>query len=401
MLFIQLLIAIVLGIFFGIFTGIAPGIHVNLVVTMLITLSPYFLNYTTPVVLCTFIIALSITHIFLEFIPSIFLGAPDTNTVLSVLPGHRYLLAGNGLMAVKLCLIGCFFGLVISILLLYPLLFILPLIYPYVRRFMVFFLILIIIAMVIQNSRRYWAVFVFLLAGITGLIVFSIPNLQEPLFPLLTGLFGTSTLLLSLKEHNNIPKQFDTEIIDIDKKIMWKALFSGQFSALFISLFPGLSPAIAALFGMQLTKNLGDHGYMILQGCINATGFLFSIATLYSINKARNGAVVGIEKLLSNFGLVEIFLFACAAILAAAVAVPLTLYLGRKFCKLITIINYQKTIIIILCFLIGLTFYLSGWIGFIILITTTAIGIIPGIVKVTRTQAMGCLLLPVIVYYLV
>lgn len=400
MLFIHLLIALAAGMLCGIFTGLMPGIHVNLVVTLLLASSALFLEYTSPLVLCVFIIALSITHIFLDFIPSIFLGAPDSSTVLSVLPGHRYLLSGNGLMAVKLSLVGGFFGLLFGLAFLFPLLKLFPLLYPFVKEYMVSFLLLIILAMVLQNTRKLWAIFVFLLAGVTGLFVFSLPTLSEPLFPLLTGLFGTSTLLLSLKEHNTLPLQWDTQLIDIDKTALWKALLAGQFSAVFMSLFPGLSPAIAALFGMQLTRNNGDHGYMLLQGCINTVGFLFSVAALYTIHKARNGAVVGVQTLLGSITLAELFLFVCIALITAALAVPLTLFFGRIFCKLMTHINYQKMTIGILCCLVVLTFLLSGWIGLLVLLTATAIGIIPGIVKVTRTQAMGCLLLPVLVYYL-
>ncbi len=399
-LFIELLIAIVFGISIGTITGIIPGIHINLVVTLLIGFSASLLHYITPIVLCIFIIALAITHIFLDFIPSIFLGAPEESTTLSVLPGHRYILAGNGLMAVKLALIGSFFGLFGASILMYPLIKFIALLYPIIKNYMLFFLLFIIGSMIIQNTRKVWAIIVFILAGIAGFLVFNIPNVREPLFPLLTGLFGTATLLISLNEKNIIPQQWDTETIAIERKVIWKALISGQCSAVFVSLFPGVSPAIAAIFGMQLTKNIGDHGYMMLQGCINSAGFLLSIGTVYAIQKARNGAVVGIQQLLGIITLQEVFLFALASLITAALAVPLTLFFARIFCTIINKVNYKKLVIAILCFIVLLTIIISSWIGILILITTTAIGMIPGIVKVTRTQAMGCLLLPTIVYYI-
>jgi len=400
-MFIQILIAILAGTLFGIITGLTPGIHINLVVTILVASVAALTKYTNTLTLCIFIIALSITHQFLEFIPSIFLGAPNPGTALSILPGHRYLLTGNGLMAVKLSIIGCFFGLLVGCIFIYPLIIILPFIFQFIKSYMLIFLIIIVIAMILNNRKKSWAVFVFLLAGMAGLLTFSIPNLKEPLFPLLSGLFGTSTLLISLNDKNNIPEQKEIQTIDIDRKLMWKALFAGQFSAVFVSLFPGLSPAIAALFGMQLTRNIGDHGYMILQGCINASGFLLSIVTFYTINKARNGSVVGIQELIQNIGIKELLMFTVAAIVTAAIAVPLTLYMGKIFCKFLNKINYKKLIIAIISFITILVFVMSGWIGLIVLITTTAIGIVPGIVKVTRTQAMGCLLLPVIIYYII
>ncbi|MFA6888483.1 MAG: tripartite tricarboxylate transporter permease [Candidatus Woesearchaeota archaeon] len=399
-MFIHIIIAIFAGICCGIFTGLAPGIHVNLVVTLLISSSAFLLAHTSSLPLCIFIIALSITHIFLEFIPSTFLGAPNSDTVLSVLPGHRYVMTGNGMMAVKLSTIGCFFGLLLGIVFLFPAMKLLPLIYPFIKQGMLGFLIIIVIAMILQNQRKIWAIVVFLLSGIAGVIVLCMPNLKDPLFPLLTGLFGTATLILSLYEENNMPEQYQTEIIDVDKKIMWKALFVGQFSSFFMSLFPGLSPAIAALFGMQISGKIGDHGYMILQGCINSAGFLMSIVTLFTIDKARNGAVVGIEELLGKITSHDIMLFVAAAAVTASIAVVITIKIGRIFCSILRKINYKVLSIGILIVLGLLSVVLSGWKGILILIVTTAIGIIPGIVKVTRTQAMGCLLLPTMIYYI-
>ncbi|MEK6920884.1 MAG: tripartite tricarboxylate transporter permease [Nanoarchaeota archaeon] len=399
-IFFEMLIAIIIGTLCGIVTGLAPGIHVNLVVTLVIGSSSILLKYTTPEILCIFIIALSITHIFLEFIPSTFLGAPDASTILSVLPGHRYLLAGNGMMAVKLSCIGCFFGIIISSILVYPVMKLIPAIYPFIKNYMAFFLLCIIGLMILQNTKKVWATTVFLLAGILGLLVLQYSSVKDPLFPLLTGLFGTATLILSMKERNSIPEQYKTEDIALDKKTAVKALCSGQCSAIVMALFPGLSPAIAALFGMQLTKNIGDHGYMILQGCINSAGFIVSIITLYTIEKARNGAVAGIQQLAMNLGQIEILLFIITALVTAAIAVPITFWIGRIFAKYVPRIPYRKLSITICGIIVVLTLILSSWQGLLVLITATAIGIIPGIVKVTRTMAMGCLLVPTVVYYL-
>jgi putative membrane protein len=398
---IQLIIAIIIGMVCGIVTGLIPGIHINLVVTLLIGSATSLLTHTSPIVLCTFIIALSITHQFLEFIPGIFLGAPNPGTALSVLPGHRYLLKGNGLMALKLSTIGCFFGLIIGTIFIYPLIKLLPLIFKHINKYMLICLIIISLTMIINNRKKMWAIFVFLLAGLAGILTFSIPNVREPLFPLLTGLFGTATLLMSLNEKNNIPKQVISPMIKIDRTHMWKALISGQFSAVFVSIFPGMSPAIAALFGMQLTRNIGDHGYMILQGCINASAFLLSVITFYTINKARNGAVIGIQALIETISFKQVLLFTAVSLITAALAVPLTLKTGKIFCTLINKINYKKMILTVITFITLLVFLMSGWVGLIILATTTAIGIIPAIVKVTRTQAMGCLLVPVMMYYVI
>src|SRR3989338_6918017 len=79
--------------------------------------SAFLLNYFNPLSLALFIVAMSITHTFLDAIPSIFLGAPDPGMELSVLPGHKLLLEGRGYEAVFLTVIGSFFAVVVCIVL--------------------------------------------------------------------------------------------------------------------------------------------------------------------------------------------------------------------------------------------------------------------------------------------
>jgi putative membrane protein len=102
----SLLLPLLLGLLAGIITGLTPGIHINLVSLLLVGSAPFLLGHFSLMGLAVFIIAMSVVHTFLDSLPSIFLGAPDAATALGVLPGHRYLLQGWGMMAVKLTIIG-------------------------------------------------------------------------------------------------------------------------------------------------------------------------------------------------------------------------------------------------------------------------------------------------------
>lgn len=86
-----------IGIMLGVITGITPGLHINLVATTMFSLSPLLSNYLSPINIAVILVSMSITHTFLDFIPSIFLGAPNSETALAVLPGHTLLLRGEGL----------------------------------------------------------------------------------------------------------------------------------------------------------------------------------------------------------------------------------------------------------------------------------------------------------------
>ena len=111
----QIIITIILGCAFGIITGLIPGVHINLVALLILSFSAFLLEIVSPLIISIFIISMAITHTFLDSIPSIFLGAPEAETALSVLPGHKMLLEGRGYEAVMLTLIGSIFSLLLAV----------------------------------------------------------------------------------------------------------------------------------------------------------------------------------------------------------------------------------------------------------------------------------------------
>ncbi len=395
---IEIIIAVLLGIFIGIFTGLAPGIHINLVSVVLLSISPVLLTYLSALSLAAFIMAMSITHTFLDTIPSIYLGAPDDAKAMGVLPGHRMLLKGKGYAAVHLTIFGSFGGLLLSILLI-PILFkIFTFIYPLVKDYVGYFLLIIVLVMILRDKLKLWALFLFLLSGTLGIIVFSMPNLSEPLLPLLSGLFGVSTLLLSFMEKTNIPKQ-EIKKPKIDLTVAAKAIGSSTFAGALISFLPGLGPAQGALVAQTITKDLGDEGFLMLVGGIGTVGMMISLVTLYVLQKARNGSVIAISKLIElSFSQFLILLF--VSLITGVICIFLTLYVAKKFSALITKVNYKLIISVVILFVTLLVFLLSGWIGLLILMTSTAIGIIAPLTGTQRSHAMGCLILPVILYFL-
>ena len=106
---IEIILASVIGILCGVFTGLMPGIHINLVASFLI-LSLNKFDFLPALSLTAFIVSMSITHTFLDFIPAIFLGAPEEDTFLSILPGHELVQEGKGYVAVILTLYELYYS---------------------------------------------------------------------------------------------------------------------------------------------------------------------------------------------------------------------------------------------------------------------------------------------------
>lgn len=122
-----------IGAVLGSFTGIAPGIHINTLALIMLVSYPGIADFIgitcgafgigvghAPLLVCCIIISASVVHSFMDFIPSVFLGAPDEETALSVLPGHRLLLSGKGLEAVSCAAKGSLAGASVAIILTIP-----------------------------------------------------------------------------------------------------------------------------------------------------------------------------------------------------------------------------------------------------------------------------------------
>ncbi len=394
----EILIAISIGILAGIFTGLIPGIHTNLISILILSLSPLLLQFTTPIILSIFIVSMAITHTILNAIPAIYLGAPESGeNALCVLPGHRMLLKGKAYEALTLTVIGSVLALAVGIIISPVIIKILPLIYEKIQPFIGYILILTSIFLIFRDKKKLWALIIFLLAGSFGLGVLNL-NIKNPLFPLLSSLFGISGILISLKDKVKIPKQKITHPKVFSKQTL-KALTSGTIVGTFATMMPGLGPAQAAIIGSQLTK-LKDRGFLILVGALDTLGMVMSFIALYSINKARNGAVIVIGKLMELTAPKNLVLFLGVALVVGIISTFLCLKIARLCSKHITKINYQKLSIAIILLIVVMTIFLSSPLGLLVLIVGSFLGMLPPLLGIGRNHLMGCLILPIILFFL-
>lgn len=391
---LNILIMLFLGIIFGIFTGLIPGIHINLITILLIGISFYLLKIFSPISLITFITALSITHTFIDFIPSIFLGCPDTDTELSILPGHELLKKGLGYEAILLTSYGSLAAVIILVLIAIPAIFIINFTYPIIEKIIPLLLILISLLLISMEKRKLSAILAFFLTGFLGIITLKINSLNQPLLPLLTGLFGSSMLILSIKNKTKINKQK----ITIPKTKITRPLISAIIAAPLCSFLPGLGSGQAAIIGNTISKT-DKKGFLILIGATNTLVMGFSFISLYLINKTRTGSAVAIKQIINMN--TEILIFILIIILISGIiSFFITKKIGKIISKNITKIHYTKLSIITLFILIIIVIIISKAIGFFIFILATFTGIYCIQLKIKRTNMMGCLLIPTILLYL-
>ncbi|MBU2576943.1 MAG: tripartite tricarboxylate transporter permease [Nanoarchaeota archaeon] len=392
----ELILAFILGILAGTITGLIPGVHINLIAAILLTF--IFLTPFPITIILVFIVAMAITHTFVDFIPAVFLGAPDEDTGLGILPGHEFLLKGHGHQAVKLTTIGSTIAILSLIILVPAFLLFIPKIYPFIERMLGLFLIWIAVLLILhEKESRIKATIIFILAGFLGLASFNL-NIQQPLLPLLTGLFGASTIINSIRTRTKIPPQ-KIEKLTLTKKELIKPTISTAIISPFCSFFPGLGSSQAAVIGSEIMGKLNREQFLILLGSINTLVMSMSFVTLFLIQKSRTGAAATISQI-TQLSFPDLLTILITIAVTSIIAIPLTLQISKLFAKNIHRIPYAKISITILIFLTAITIFFSGFLGFLVFITATTLGLTCIEFQTRRSFLMGAILIPTILYYL-
>ncbi|MFH0711355.1 MAG: tripartite tricarboxylate transporter permease, partial [Candidatus Aenigmatarchaeota archaeon] len=191
---LEALLISLLGTVVGLALGLLPGMHINNVLPLFLSLSLYF---SSPMLLTVFIISVAITQIFISYIPSIFLGAPEEETALSVLPGHKLLFEGRGYEAIKLTVIGAVLSAFTTLVLIFLLAGYFSQLYQFSRPYIQYLISLVALVMILSEKkikRILSATLIFFLSGIFGVLSLNstFVSQQNILFPILSGLFGLS-----------------------------------------------------------------------------------------------------------------------------------------------------------------------------------------------------------------
>jgi putative membrane protein len=396
---IELIIALIVGILCGTITGISPGIHINLVSALLVSSLPYFQQFSL-ISLSIFIVSMSITHTFIDFIPSIFLGAPEEDNFLSILPGHKLLLEGKGHEAFLLTLKGSLLAIPLILILSIPFIYLLPIVYSSIKEFIPFLLIFLSIYLIFREDNFFISFTIFVLSGILGLLTFNLP-VEQPLLPLLSGLFGLSSLVISIKTSSNpLPQRiYLLKEAKLSKREYFKSSLSSFIFAPLCSFLPGIGSGHAATMASEFTEQ-NPKQFLFSLGIINTIVMGLSYVTVYSINKARTGTAAGVKELLKTISSNDLTIILISIILSGIFAFIIALFLSRLFAKFMNKINYKTLNYIIISILLIVNIFLTNSLGLLVLLTSSCLGIFAVLSNSRRINLMACLILPSITYYL-
>ncbi len=443
-LFLVILFCI-LGVITGIATGLLPGLHVNNIALILLSLSGAIVSAFAflfehgiskdfiLVLISIYIISTSISHTFHDVIPSTFLGAPDEDMALSVLPAHSLLLEGKGYEAVALSAMGSYGAILFCFLLLFPIRFIIgnPMFfYETLREIMLFVLIAISILMIGTEKAKIdifrkrgvsssvagmlFALYVFILSGFFGLFIFDVPvespiGLSSPvLFPALSGLFGTPTLITSLMTKPAIPKQIiiDPTLDNKTKKSCFLSVMTGSFGGILVSIIPGITSATGTVIAMNARGESSKKQTIVTLSAVNTACAFFVVVVMFVILRSRSGATLAAMELMSVSEWKSILIptnlayLLIALLLGGTLSYFLTLKIGKIFANRFVNVPYAFVVKLTIILIVILVFLFTGIFGLFVLVIATFIGLLPVEWGVRRSHCMGVLLIPIILFFM-
>jgi putative membrane protein len=395
-----ILIGCGMGVCLGTVSGLIPGFHSNTLASLLLSLQGVLLALLGPEVLASALFSALVTHTFIDSIPSTYLGIPDPDNALSVLPAHALCLQGQGEEAVRVAALGSALAVVVGIPLCLLCFLLLPPLQPYLDWGIGILLLGIAGLLVVTAESPAWALALFLISGALGLFSFRYSFIAwHPfgatgiLLPLLSGLFGFSTLLLA--SGAPFPAQRFGGLRITGKGIA-SGIVLGAAAGSITGWLPGLSSATAnALVSSGGGYDREPRRYLVSASAANTVNAFVGLAALYALGRTRNGVMVALAaRELPSMGVLLI-----AGCLAGLVAYLVTIRLSRSG-SLLRGLGTRRLNLAVMGFILVLTFLFTGPFGLLILCLATATGVVPPLVNVPRLFLMGAIMLPVICFSL-
>ena len=411
---LMVLLASIIGAAIGTFTGLIPGIHVNTAATVMLGAYPLLAKTFAPmcdyagmgctVLVSACIMSASAVHSFVDFVPSVFIGVPDGDEVLSVLPGHRLLLMGQGMKAVRAAAIGSVVGSVSALMLSIPLQWLmLNGGSGIIEHFTVGILFFTLSVIVICSERPMASLILLILSGSMGYAVncWDIPchglfGDSTLLFPLLTGLFGLPPLL----EKTGTPR----EVIQIDDggdPVGPVPGLKGVATGLIAGWFPGITATAGAALMSAFSEEKDPARFISMTASIGTITSVFSLVTLSVSGSGRSGTCMVVKEIIGdalNGFCSEAFMIILIAIaFASCIGYMATIACGKLMVGLSGRIPEDSMNNGVLVLILVLALLMTGPFGLALLTISAAVGMIPPRIGISRICLTGCLMVPALI----
>ncbi|MCR4369028.1 MAG: tripartite tricarboxylate transporter permease [archaeon] len=380
---------LLLGCIAGTFTGITPGIHANTIAFMAL-----YAGHFDGLNFAVFVVAMGITHSFVDSIPTIILGAPGEDDFLASLPGHALLMKGKGIEAITHMTTGGIVAIIFSLALV-PFFFsfainygkYLPLVIPAI-------LATTMAIIVAKEKNKKAAMLVIGAASIIGIIAFesSIPN---PIMALVSGFFAFPGLIMSILKKSKVPEQK----IETETKTPLTGGFLAALASSIVSMIPGIGPSQAAIVTQSAVRRMGRRGFLAMVGGMNTANLFFSLLALYALGKTRTGMAIAINDSL-EINLAQTAFLASAIVASSGIAALITIKLGKIAAKAAEKYDYSKASMATAIFLCAAILFFCGPLGLLAAMSAAGISMYAWQSGAKRSNCMAFLIAPTAMHYL-
>lgn len=384
-------LGVLLGIIFGIISGLIPGLHINSII-YLISQLPLNLEINSIILIVS-----SIIFSFLSILPSTILSLPNNDNFVAILPAQKMYLKGKGFEAIMLYLKGAKYSLIYGLPLLILFLFLLPYL-PNALKFLTPIILILSLLFLIFNTKNFLGYLIIIFAGLIGYFSMNYFTLNNPLLPLISGLFGISSLIFILKENIISIKQKIT-FPNISKYTKIKIGIIAPSLSIIVSLFPGLGNGFATYFGSKISK-LKDEEYILLNGGISTLVMILSFFVVYTLGKSRTASAVFFKDFAQNTIIYNYYLIVAIILLSIVLGYFITKFLAKNILLKTNKINNKKISYFLIVFLHILILIFSGFFGILVFWISGLIGYLCLISKNPRILLLSCIIIPVLIYFI-
>ncbi|MFB6242326.1 MAG: tripartite tricarboxylate transporter permease [Candidatus Nanosalina sp.] len=380
------------GVLSGVVTGVIPGIHPN---TVIFTSLPVYLESSISLPLyLSFLTGMSISHTFHDFLPAIFLSAPDADAALSAISAPEMLAEGRGLEAFRYTVYGGIISVIAAAAASAPLYFLLDEIYSLISPFMEYILLFFLFYLVLESEKLVSAAVITAFAGTLGIISFKAPvNQQFVLVPVFSGLFAVPAVFSMLGTDFQIPEQREP---DVSFTSCFQGGLTGTLAGLMAGVFPGIGSAVSTSF-LTPMMDRSRRNFLAAMGAVNTSDMIFSLLTLQLLGKARSGTSVALKALSMPTESQMLFL-GVLTLVSTLVSAVFAARFSRIYGSSLRDVPLRPVFYGVLLIVASATVVLTGLTGLLVLAVSSLIGM-AALESENRKVCMAVLIVPSILFF--
>lgn len=374
--------ALFLGAFAGL-TGLLPFLHSNVVLPVAAVLSsgPGF---------AVFIASFAASRLAFEAVAAVFFAIPGDSQGIAVQPAHGLAREGRGGRALFVMLSSAGIAIVLSVLLVPVHFAVFPILVTNAAPFTWILLALAVLAFFKGGFSLPGAV-AFVFSGLFGFLALN--ALQDPLLPLLAGLFGVPALLLAAE-----PAATSGQV---DVSGDWPGLFFvlvGVLLGFLSGALPAVTPAFIAAVGL-LVLSTAPESFLALNSALLSSKVLFDFCAAFDAGKSRSAAAA-LASANASGGVGFMLLLSAAFFASFFAAAAVVLFFSRHLARLSSLLStklFKAALLTVFAF--GLLF-VGGPVALFVAAVAACIGLSVQLAGLRPALCSGALIVPTLIFYL-